>query len=91
MAGRQCAKVRFGSPLAAARLQPRLPAIEYGGVNRRRAAGPDYGYRQPALWHRNAVLVFDAAAWPVRNKDDLRQFFEFITERLKRLYKIKID
>ena len=38
----------------------------------------------------NAMLMFSAAAGPVRNKDDLKQFFEFITERLKRLYDIKV-
>lgn len=39
----------------------------------------------------NAMLMFGTAAGPVRNKDDLRQIFEFITERMKRLYDIKID
>ncbi len=39
----------------------------------------------------NAMLMFGAAAGPVRNKEDLKQFFQFITERLKRLYDIKID
>ena len=38
-----------------------------------------------------AMLMFGAAAGPVRNKDDLRRFFEFITERLQRLYDIKFD
>lgn len=38
----------------------------------------------------NAMLMFGAAAGPVRNKDELRQLFEIVTERLKRLYDIKI-
>lgn len=38
----------------------------------------------------NAMLMFGAAAGPVRNKDELKQFFEIITERLQRLYEIKI-
>jgi hypothetical protein len=38
----------------------------------------------------NAMLMFGAAAGPVRNKDELTQFFEIITERLKRLYDIKV-
>ena len=38
----------------------------------------------------NAMLMFGAAAGPVRNKDDLKGFFEIITERLKRLYDIAI-
>jgi len=33
-----------------------------------------------------AMLMFGAAAGPVRNKDDLKQFFELITERYQRLY-----
>jgi hypothetical protein len=37
----------------------------------------------------NAMLMFGAAAGPVRNKDDLRQFFEFFVERLQRLYDVK--
>jgi hypothetical protein len=36
----------------------------------------------------NAMLMFGAAAGPVRNKDELKGFFEIITERLKRLYDI---
>jgi hypothetical protein len=39
----------------------------------------------------NAMLMFGAAAGPVPNKNDLKLFFEFITERLKRLYDIKFD
>ena len=39
----------------------------------------------------NAMLTFGAAAGPVRHKDELKQFFEIITDRLKRLYEIKID
>ena len=39
----------------------------------------------------NAMLMFGATAGPVRNKDDLKQLFEFITVRLKRLYDVKID
>jgi hypothetical protein len=38
----------------------------------------------------NATLMFGAAAGPVRNKDELKGFFEIITERLKRLYDIAI-
>ena len=38
-----------------------------------------------------AMLMFGAAAGPVRNKDDLKRFFEFITERLQRLYEIRFD
>jgi hypothetical protein len=33
-----------------------------------------------------AMLMFGAAAGPVRNKAELRGFFEIITERLQRLY-----
>ncbi len=33
-----------------------------------------------------ALLVFGAAAGPVRNRAELKQFFEIITERLQRLY-----
>ena len=39
----------------------------------------------------NAMLMFGAAAGPVRNKAELKQFFEIITDRLKRLYDIKLD
>ena len=39
----------------------------------------------------NAMLMFGAAAGPVRNKNELKQFFEIITDRLKRLYDIKFD
>jgi hypothetical protein len=38
----------------------------------------------------NAMLMFGTAAGPVRNKDELKGFFEIITERLKRLYDIAI-
>lgn len=38
-----------------------------------------------------AMLMFGAAAGPVRNRDDLKQLFEFITERLQRLYEIKVE
>jgi hypothetical protein len=38
-----------------------------------------------------AMLMFGAEAGPVRNKDDLKQFFEFFTERLQRLYDIRFD
>jgi hypothetical protein len=34
----------------------------------------------------NALLMFGAAAGPVRNKDELKSFFEIIKERLQRLY-----
>jgi hypothetical protein len=34
----------------------------------------------------NAMLMFGAAAGPVRNKAELQGFFEIIVERLKRLY-----
>ncbi len=33
-----------------------------------------------------ALLMFGAAAGPVRNRAELKQFFEIITERLQRLY-----
>lgn len=36
----------------------------------------------------NAMLMFDAEAGPVRNKAELNQFFEIITERLQRLYNV---
>ena len=39
----------------------------------------------------NAMQMFSAAAGPVRNKDELKHFFEIITERLKRLYDIKVS
>jgi hypothetical protein len=38
-----------------------------------------------------AMLMFGAEAGPVRNKDDLKKFFEFFTERLQRLYDIRFD
>ena len=33
-----------------------------------------------------ALLMFGAAAGPVRNKAELQQFFEILTERHQRLY-----
>jgi hypothetical protein len=36
----------------------------------------------------NAMLRFEAAAGPVRNKAELQKFFEIITERLQRLYDV---
>ena len=39
----------------------------------------------------NALLMFGAAAGPVRDKNELKQFFEIITDRLKRLYDITFD
>lgn len=39
----------------------------------------------------NAMLMFGAAAGPVRNRDHLKQLFGIITERLKCLYDIKVD
>lgn len=33
-----------------------------------------------------ALLMFGAAAGPVRNKAEMQQFFDIITERLQRLY-----
>ena len=36
----------------------------------------------------NAMLMFDAEAGPVRNKAEVRQFFEIIKERLQRLYEL---
>jgi len=38
----------------------------------------------------NALLMFDAAAGPVRNKDELMTFFDIITQRLQRLYDIPV-
>src|SRR6516162_10437077 len=37
----------------------------------------------------NAMLTFGAAAGPVRNKAELKKFFETITERLQRLYDVR--
>jgi hypothetical protein len=37
---------------------------------------------------RNAMMMFDAKAGPVRNKAELLRFFEIITTRLQRLYEI---
>jgi len=36
----------------------------------------------------NAMLMFGAAAGPVRDKAELRTFFEIITQRLQRLYDV---
>ena len=36
----------------------------------------------------NAMLTFGAEAGPVRNKAELKKFFEIITERMKRLYDV---
>jgi hypothetical protein len=38
----------------------------------------------------NAMLMFGAAAGPVRNKAELQRFFEIITERLQRLYDVAL-
>jgi hypothetical protein len=38
----------------------------------------------------NAMLMFGAAAGPVRNKAELQGFFKIITERLQRLYDIAL-
>jgi hypothetical protein len=38
----------------------------------------------------NAMLMFDATAGPVRNKLELKGFFEIITERLQRLYDVAL-
>ena len=37
-----------------------------------------------------AMLMFGAEAGPVRNKAELRGFFEIITERLQRLYDVAL-
>lgn len=39
----------------------------------------------------NAMLMFGAAAGPVRNKAELQGFFEIITERLQRLYDVELQ
>jgi hypothetical protein len=36
----------------------------------------------------NAMLMFGAAAGPVRNKAEVQKFFEIIRERLQRLYDV---
>jgi hypothetical protein len=36
----------------------------------------------------NAMLMFGAAAGPVRNKEELQRFFEIIVKRLQRLYDV---
>jgi hypothetical protein len=38
----------------------------------------------------NAMLMFGASAGPVRNKDELKRFFEIIVERLQRLYDVEL-
>jgi hypothetical protein len=38
----------------------------------------------------NAMRMFGAAAGPVRNKDELKRFFEIIVERLKRLHDVEM-
>jgi hypothetical protein len=38
----------------------------------------------------NAMLMFGAAAGPVRNKAELQGFFEIITKRLQRLYDVAL-
>jgi hypothetical protein len=38
----------------------------------------------------NAMLMFGAAAGPVRNKEELKRFFEIIVERLQRLYDVAL-
>ena len=35
-----------------------------------------------------AMLMFGAAAGPVKNKADLQKYFDIITERLQRLYDV---
>ena len=37
-----------------------------------------------------AMLMFGAAAGPVRNKTELKRFFEIIMERLQRLYDVTL-
>jgi hypothetical protein len=37
----------------------------------------------------NAMLMFGVDAGPVRNKADLQSFFDYITDRLKRLYDVQ--
>jgi hypothetical protein len=36
------------------------------------------------------MLMFGVAAGPVRNKAELKGFFEIITERLQRLYDVAL-
>jgi hypothetical protein len=36
----------------------------------------------------DAMLMFGAEAGPVRNKDELKRFFDVIVERLQRLYDV---
>jgi len=38
----------------------------------------------------NAMLMFGAAAGPVRNKEELKRFFEIIVKRLQRLYDVEL-
>jgi hypothetical protein len=37
-----------------------------------------------------AMLMFGAAAGPVRNKEELKGYFEIIVERLQRLYDVEL-
>jgi hypothetical protein len=37
-----------------------------------------------------ALLMFGAAAGPVRNREELKGFFEIIVERLQRLYDVAL-
>jgi hypothetical protein len=37
-----------------------------------------------------AMLMFGAAAGPVRNKEELKGFFEIIVQRLQRLYDVEL-
>jgi hypothetical protein len=37
-----------------------------------------------------AMLMFGVAAGPVRNKEELKGFFEIIVERLQRLYDVEL-
>jgi hypothetical protein len=38
----------------------------------------------------NAMLMFGAAAGPVRNKEELKAYFQIIVERLQRLYHVAL-
>jgi hypothetical protein len=38
----------------------------------------------------NAMLMFGVAASPLRNKEELKGFFEIIVERLQRLYDVAL-
>src|ERR1700761_375436 len=50
-----------------------------------------WGYRHGLRYPRERDAHFGAAAGPVGNKDELKQFFEIIIDSLKRLYDIKFD